>query len=398
MEPMKTGIPHATLGQVLTKSEEWINLDPSQTYQQVTIKLWGQGVVLRNEVSGAEIAASRRLKVRGGQFILSRIDARNGALGLVPPSLDGAVVSNDFPTFNVDIARILPDYLGWMSKTHDFVELCKAASEGTTNRVRLQEDRFLGLQIPLPPLADQRRIVARIEELAAKIAEARGLRREAVEEAEALLFTTTRQIFNAAQSHPAVPLETVCTAIIDNLHSNPIYADDGIPCIRSSDVGWGKLFLGTARRTTEEEYRHRTLRGEPTTDDIVLVREGGGTGKAAIVENGQRFSLGQRVMMIRPDQRQVSPKFFLYQILSPTVFEDHILPLSKGSASPHLNISSLRSFPFTLPPIDEQRRIVAYLDSLQAKVDALKALQAETAAELDALLPSVLDRAFKGEL
>jgi type I restriction enzyme, S subunit len=54
-------------------------------------------------------------------------------------------------------------------------------------------------------------------------------------------------------------------------------------------------------------------------------------------------------------------------------------------------------FPSQLP-LAEQRRIVAYLDSLQAKVDALKALQGETQAELDALLPSVLDKAFKGEL
>ncbi|MBK9715377.1 MAG: restriction endonuclease subunit S [Kouleothrix sp.] len=133
-------------------------------------------------------------------------------------------------------------------------------------------------------------------------------------------------------------------------------------------------------------------------DDIVLVREGGGTGKAAIVEDGHRFSLGQRVMMLRPDQSQVVPRFFLYQILSPTIYDDHILALTKGSASPHLNISVLRKFPFVLPPMKEQSRIASHLDSLQAKVDVLKALQAATQAELDALLPAVLDRAFKGEL
>jgi type I restriction enzyme S subunit len=52
----------------------------------------------------------------------------------------------------------------------------------------------------------------------------------------------------------------------------------------------------------------------------------------------------------------------------------------------------------TVPPLAEQRRIVAELDALQAEVDALKRLQAETSAELDALLPAILDRAFKGEL
>jgi len=126
------------------------------TYQFTIIlaldyRLWGKGVVLRDEVSGAEIATSKRFIVHSQQFILSRIDARNGAFGLIPEPLDGAVVSNDFPVFNVNPSRIIPEYLGWMSKTRFFVDLCKATSEGTTNRVRLKEDRFLAMQIPLPP-------------------------------------------------------------------------------------------------------------------------------------------------------------------------------------------------------------------------------------------------------
>jgi type I restriction enzyme S subunit len=58
----------------------------------------------------------------------------------------------------------------------------------------------------------------------------------------------------------------------------------------------------------------------------------------------------------------------------------------------------VHGYQIPLPPLPEQRRIVAYLDGLQAKVDSLKRLQDETAKELDAMLPSVLDRAFKGEL
>ena len=63
-----------------------------------------------------------------------------------------------------------------------------------------------------------------------------------------------------------------------------------------------------------------------------------------------------------------------------------------------LETPKLLNFKIPVPPLPEQRRIVAYLDNLQAKVDTLKRLQVETAAELDALLPSILDKAFKGEL
>jgi type I restriction enzyme S subunit len=186
--------------------------------------------------------------------------------------------------------------------------------------------------------------------------------------------------------------------IIDNLHSNPRYSDFGVPCIRSPDVGYGTLNLESALRTDEDEYKRRTIRGEPQADDVVFVREGGGTGKCALVLPGQRFSLGQRVMMLRLNKEIVVPRFFLHQLLSPVIQEDQIAPLSKGSASPHLNIAALKRFSFRLPPLEKQQCITAELDELLAHVDALKRRQFETAAELGALLPSILDKAFKGQL
>jgi type I restriction enzyme S subunit len=394
---MNKAWPTMKLDEVLRRSEETIELQPDIAYRQITVKLWGKGVVLRGILTGAEIAASRQMVARRGQFILSRIDARNGALGIVPPELDEAIVTNDFPVFNVVEDRLLPTYLGWMCRTASFVEECKLASEGTTNRVRLQEDKFLMREIPLPSIADQQRVVARIEELAAQINEARTLRLRAAEEANALLTSARRVVISECNAE-TVTLEGVCAAIIDNLHSNPLLSESGVPCIRSPDVGYGTLDLDGAQRTDEDEFRRRTVRGEPKANDIVLVREGGGTGKCAVVLPGQRFSLGQRVMMLRPNTERILPRFFLHQLLSPQIQEDQIAPVSKGSASPHLNIGALRKFDLGLPKLSEQHRIVSELDAIQSEVDALKHLQAETQTELDALLPSILDRAFKGGL
>ena len=64
----------------------------------------------------------------------------------------------------------------------------------------------------------------------------------------------------------------------------------------------------------------------------------------------------------------------------------------------NVNATKLRALPIALPKLAEQRRIVAELDALRAEMDAVKRLQAEPATELDALLPSILDKAFKGEL
>ena len=150
--------PEAPLREILARSEDWISIDPEKDYRQVTIRLWGKGAVLRGTVKGSAIAASEQLRVKKGQFIMSKIDARHGAFGLIPAELDGAVVSSDFPVFDVDTTRLIPRFLNWMSKTAWFVALCSSASEGSTNRVRLKEERFLNQRVPLPTLGEQQRL------------------------------------------------------------------------------------------------------------------------------------------------------------------------------------------------------------------------------------------------
>jgi len=76
----------------------------------------------------------------------------------------------------------------------------------------------------------------------------------------------------------------------------------------------------------------------------------------------------------------------------------HLEDVAPQSAQKNINLKILSGLAFPVVPLTEQRRIVAYLDDLQIKIDALKNLQSETAAELDALMPSILSRAFRGEL
>lgn len=99
---MPTAWQRVQLGTLLTRTQEWVQLSPEQTYQQVTVRMWGKGATLRGEVTGASMAGEKRLLVRSGQLILSRIDARHGALAIVPPTLDEAVVTNDFPAFTIN--------------------------------------------------------------------------------------------------------------------------------------------------------------------------------------------------------------------------------------------------------------------------------------------------------
>ncbi len=396
--------PTVALGDVLAKSDNWIDIKPVERYRQVTVRLWGKGVVQRGEVSGAEIAAGRQLAVHAGQFILSRIDARNGAFGLVPRSLEGAVVSNDFPTFVVNTQRVLPSYLDWLSKTHNFVDLCKAASEGTTNRVRLKEDRFLATAINLPPLDEQRRIVARIEELAAKIEEARGLRRQAGEEAKLLTTASARQLL-AQVDTPTTELRHWLNQERDGIQTGPFgaqlsssdFTDSGTPILTISNVQFNGLKLDNLRHVTPEKAsqlaRYKLKKG-----DILFARMGT-IGRCCLVpEEAEGWLINYHIIRVALSTDVVEPRYMFWVLRASTDVETYLAEKIRGATREGVNSAIVGGLPCRVPDLEEQRRIVSYLDGLETKLDALKLMQTETAAELDALLPSVLDKAFSGEL
>jgi type I restriction enzyme S subunit len=384
--------PTVRLGEVLRRSEENIELQPDAEYRQITVKLWGKGVVLRGILTGAEIASSRQMVARRGQFILSRIDARNGALGIVPPELDEAIVTNDFPVFNVVENRLLPTYLGWMCRTASFVEECKRASEGTTNRVRLQEDKFLAREIPLPPLAEQRRVVARIEELAANIDEARTLHLQAAEEAEALVLSTLKnlQLPRNTVEKPISACSTMSTGTTPPSDRSDYYGGP-IQWYTPGDLEYQQQLGASSRTLSEVALAERKARMfEPGT--VLLVAIGGSLGKVALTH--ERCSANQQITGIK-FWDEVLPEYGFWWLRR--IGKD-LMAAAPQATLPIINQERIGAFEISVPPLAEQRRIVSELDALQAEVDALKRLQAETAAELDALLPAILHRAFKGEL
>lgn len=152
------------LEEILRHSREPVEINSLMTYKQITVKLHHKGVILRGERAGEKIKSKQYL-AKMGQFIISRIDARNGAMGLVPPELDRAIVTNDFLTYDINKKEVFPKYFDYLTSTMTFVRECVRASEGTTNRVRLKPDRFLAIEIPLPSLEEQRRIVSLLEEV-----------------------------------------------------------------------------------------------------------------------------------------------------------------------------------------------------------------------------------------
>lgn len=146
------------LSKLINRVKKVMVIDDNTEYKRVTIKLYGKGVILRNIEIGKNIKTKRQFVVEAGQFILSRIDARNGAFGIVPDELNGAIITNDFWVFNFD-PMINPKYLLFLLSSTRFETVWGNQSSGATNRQRIEESNFLDMEIYLPSLEIQERIV-----------------------------------------------------------------------------------------------------------------------------------------------------------------------------------------------------------------------------------------------
>jgi len=347
------------LCEILRRNENTIELRPDDKYREIVVKWWGKGVVLRREVIGIEIAASRRFVAREGQFIISRIDARKGAIAIVPKEMDGAIVTNDFPVFDCDTARVLPLYLGLLSQTASFVEQCERASEGTTNRVRLQEDKFLAGKIVLPPLAEQRRMVVRIEELATQIQEARTVRHQAAEEAEALIHSSIgkfaydpawirKRLTEVAQINPS-RTGSLTLAGSDMVSFVPMKAVDDV----TGTIAWPEI-----------RPFHEVAKGHTwfTNGDVIFARitpcmQNGKAALAANLVNGVAFG-STEFHVIRPGTSVCGE--WLYLLVRHKAFRDDAAEHFKGTAGQQrVPQSFLEVKLIPVPPLPEQRRIVA---------------------------------------
>jgi type I restriction enzyme, S subunit len=210
--------PLVRLGDVLLRHKDSLDIEDDEGYTRLTIRMNGQGVGIRDKVCGREIGTKRQFRVKAGQFLLSKIDARNGAFGLVPNDCDNAIVTGNFWAFDISTDRVVPRFIDLLTKTTLFVDYSIKASSGTTNRLYLQEEKFAEQQIELPPIEEQKKIVARIDTVQQKMQAADKLRASIDKDIASLLAVRFQETLKQA---PLLPMREVAPLVRRNVQLEP---------------------------------------------------------------------------------------------------------------------------------------------------------------------------------
>lgn len=373
------------LGDFILPNQKQVSINPFDDYKQIKLRLYQNGVELREIKKGNELG-SKQYIAKQGQFIISKIDARNGAMGIVSEKLNDAVVTGDFLLFDFNDEIIDGKYFDYYTRLASFNRECKLCSEGSTNRKRLKVDKFLNLTIPLPIVSEQKQIVAKIESVKTKLERINQLRTEQTKDIKNLLFSKYTELIEDAEWLPMKEVAPIIRREV-KLNEEALYPELGIRC-------FGK---GT--------FHKPALTGlEVATKKIFQIKEGdlvfsnvfaweGGIAVATAEDNDRYGS--HRFISCVADKEKALEEFLCFHFLSPKGLED-INACSPGGVGRNktLGLDKLMRIKIPVPDITLQEEFVELLH----KVTAIKNHHTETEKELTQLLPSLLDKAFKGEL
>ncbi len=291
--------------------------------------------------------------------------------------------------------NLLPKYLLFFLKSSYLIRYGVGHFKGTAGQQRIGKSELKNCAVPIPSLNEQRRIVAKLEESFAEIDRAEKAYRElqtltSVLRGKILQEAVMGKLVPQLDDEPAVEqigevpedvpfeipekwkwgvLSSIVPNVVDCPHSTPKYCDSETEylAIDTNCIDdFGKITKW--RYVTEEIYRARITRLTIQADDVIYTREGS-IGRAARVPVDVKVCMGQRVMLIRPGEWIDSSFLQIYLMSKGTL--SLLTEKQRGIGVKHINVSDVKKLPVPIPPLEEQRRIVAKVEELMVQVDRL---------------------------
>jgi type I restriction enzyme, S subunit len=374
--------------------------EPESTFQYVDISsvdnTTGE-IIGAKELLGKEAPSRARKVIRSNDVIFATTRPYLKNIAIVPPELDGQICSTGFCVLRANEATLEPRFLFYVCRSDLVVEqLSQGNMRGASYPAVTDKDVFDSV-IPLPPLAEQRRIVARIEELTDRVREARRLRQEAQKDAERLWQSVLAQTFPRPGSDLPEGWRWVRLGEVawrDSVTLQPNSQPDTVfHYLGMEHVAPGQWDEPTPVELPGAEIKSQVIVYRP---GLVLYGKLRPYLNKVVVPSAEGVASTEFIpLAVKEDV--LEPQYLGAYLRSPS-FVAYATQNTTGSRQPRVRLDALWGAPIPLPPLAEQRRIVAHLEAVQERLKALKEAQAATEAELKRLEQAILEKAFRGEL
>ncbi|QLG88176.1 restriction endonuclease subunit S [Chitinibacter bivalviorum] len=289
-----------------------------------------------------------------------------------------------------------PKFIFHFLNNFDLKRFATGTGVPTLNRNFVHDERVLFTT----DTKEQQRIVAILDEAFEGIATAKANAEKNLQNARALFESHLQYIFSNKDQNwrdLGTPLSELCELIVDCEHKTAPTQDEGIPSIRTPNIGKGKLLLDGVYRVSQETYVEWTRRAIPAAGDLILAREAP-AGNVAVIPENQPLCLGQRTVLIRPKSEFLNSHFLAYFLLQP-LMQTKLLAHSRGATVQHVNMKDIRALQLgAIPPVAKQAEIVELIQSVSQQNDQLISIYQQKLAALDELKKALLQQAFSGEL
>lgn len=365
-------------------SESQIEGSRGNTAKKLTVKLWGKGVCEKKENYTGSVA-TRYFKRKAGQFIYSKLDFLNQSFGIIPQYLDGFESTIDLPCFDFKNGINPVFFLNYVMRP-DFYKKNGEIADGGRKAKRIQQESFLKFSIAVPSLPEQQKIADCLSSLDDLIT-AHEQKCDALKQHKKGLMqrlfpaegeTTPRwrfPEFREAGEWERHSLGTMTTKIgsgVTPTGGDKNYLKEGIPFVRSQNIGWGNLLL-TDLAFISNEIHKKLLSTELSYNDVLLNITGASIGRCATVEKSiVGGNVNQHVCIIRTKANKLNSIFLMQYIIS-AQGQKQVDSFQAGGNRQGLNFAQVSSFIIPVPTLPEQQKIADCLSSLDERIAAQEA-------------------------
>ena len=332
---------------------------------------------------------TKMIQFQPGDIVFSSINAVKGAIAIYPNGAEKpASATNHYSAYAVNSERADVTFLWWLFRSEAFQHILFQTLAGGI-KTELKPKHLLPISVKIPSLSEQRRIITKISRFLAKINEIHVLREQLETELSAFVSSIYRDILKPRKGWMAKSISELCNKPQYGYTASAATEQIGPHLLRITDIQDGSVNWETVPYCDCPNPQKYLLE----KNDILFARTGATTGKSFLVEDCPTAVFASYLIRLRV-QKLVTAQY-LYAFFQSPIYWEQISANTVGSAQPNCNATKLASILVPIPSFEEQHHVVTHLDNFQEKISRVKVLQAQTAQELNYLLPSFIDKIFR---